>query len=88
MSHDGPDDARARAARDFNRRMRRETVLTWIGRGLIATAAVVILQHLVAHAGYHPVPLSMGNQDLLIGYPTGALLAITGAVIWGRHPHR
>lgn len=52
-------------------------VLSW---SLFGLAALVAGQHLLAHAGFRPIPLSMGWQDLLFGYPTAAALAILGGI--------
>ena len=50
-------------------------VLSW---SLFTAAVLVAGQHLLAHAGWKPIGISMGWQDLLIGYPTAAILAILG----------
>lgn len=39
--------------------------------------------HWLAHLGWRPIPLSMGWQDLLVGYPTAGLAAIAAAVVLG-----
>jgi hypothetical protein len=46
---------------------------------LFGLGAVIAVQHLLAHAGWQPLPVSLGWQDLLVGYPTAGLLAIVGA---------
>ena len=56
---------------------------TW---ALFSLAVIVVVQHLVAHAGFRPLPIGMGWQDLLAGYPMAALLAICGAIVWGAKP--
>lgn len=53
----------------------RRRVLSW---SLFGVALVVVAQHLLAHAGWRPISMPMGAQDLLIGYPTAAILAIVG----------
>lgn len=63
----------------------------WTPRRLIAwslfvLAAVIAVQHLLAHAGMRPLPFGMGKQDLLIGYPTAGLLALAGGIILGAKP--
>ena len=58
-------------------------VASW---SLFGLAAVVAVQHLVAHAGWRPIPISMGWQDLLIGYPMAIVLAIIGAVMLDPNP--
>ena len=75
-------------ADDFNRRLRRAAILTWAARALMALGVVIAGQHLLAHAGYRPIPMTMGAQDLLVGYPTAMIVAVVGLVIWGRSPAR
>lgn len=58
-------------------------VLSW---SLFVLAAVVAVQHVLAHGGFQPLPISMGWQDILVGYPTAALLAVTGAVMLDPNP--
>ena len=53
---------------------------------LMIAAGVVVVQHLIAHAGVQPLPLSMGWQDILVGYPTAALLGLIGAVLVDPRP--
>lgn len=61
----------------------RRRVLSW---SLFALAAVVAVQHLFAHAGLAPLPISMGWQDILVGYPMAGLLAIAGAIMLDPNP--
>lgn len=78
------------------RRRRKESVVdqrlsTWTRRrvlcwSLFALAGVIAVQHLVAHAGYRPIPLSMGWQDILVGYPTAIGLAVVGGIMLDPHP--
>ncbi|WP_341241152.1 hypothetical protein [uncultured Nocardioides sp.] len=58
-------------------------VLSW---SLFGLAGLVAIQHLVAHAGFRPLPLSMGWQDILVGYPTAIVLAIVGAIMLDPNP--
>ena len=58
-------------------------VLSW---SLLSMAGVVAAQHVLAHAGWRPVPLSMGWQDLLIGYPTAIVIAIIGGIALDPNP--
>ena len=58
-------------------------VLSW---SLFLLAGVIVVQHLVAHAGFRPLPLSMGWQDLLVGYPMAAILAVAGAIALDPNP--
>ena len=58
-------------------------VLSW---SLFGLAGLVAVQHLLAHAGFRPIPVSMGWQDILIGYPTAIVLAIIGAIAIDPNP--
>ena len=53
---------------------------------LFGLAALVAVQHLVAHAGWRPIPISMGWQDILIGYPAAIVLAIIGGIVMDPNP--
>lgn len=61
----------------------RRRVLSW---SLFGLAGIVAVQHLVAHAGFRPLPISMGWQDLLVGYPMAAVLAVAGAIALDPNP--
>ena len=86
----GATDAdRAARQREINRQLRVWTPRRIFGWILVGTAVLVGVVHWIAHLGYPVVPLSMGWQDLLIGYPAAALLGVVAAVILGhgrRHP--
>jgi hypothetical protein len=51
-----------------------------VGWALVSLAVLVAVVHLLAHLRLRPLPLTMGWQDLLVGYPMAALLAIVGFV--------
>lgn len=53
---------------------------------LFVLAILIVVQHLFAHAGFRPLPLSMGWQDILVGYPTAAVVAIWALMLWGKNP--
>lgn len=61
----------------------RRRVLSW---SLFSLAGLVALQHVIAHGGFRPVPISMGWQDVLVGYPTAIVLAIIGAIALDPNP--
>ena len=61
----------------------RRRIASWT---LLGLAALIAAQHLVAHAGWRPIPLSMGWQDLLVGYPAAILLAIIGGIVMDPNP--
>lgn len=70
---------RARSQRDIDRQLNNWTWRRITSWSLFGLALLVLVQHLLAHVGWRPLPLSMGWQDLLVGYPTAGLLAIVGA---------
>jgi hypothetical protein len=58
-------------------------ILSW---SLFTLAGIVAVQHLVAHAGFRPLPMSMGMQDLLLGYPMAILLTVAGGIALDPNP--
>ena len=79
----------------FSRRVRRSEVdkqlSPWSVRriaswSLFALALLIAGQHLLAHAGWAPIPIGMGWQDILIGYPMAAVLAIVGLIVMDPNP--
>jgi len=68
-------DARRRARAAYRRRR-------VLACGLIVLAALVAVSHLLEHAGIVQV-MSPGLQDVLIGYPTAAVLLVVAGVVWG-----
>lgn len=78
----------ARTQRDINRQLSgwsRRRIAAW---ALFGLALVIVVQHLLAHSGWQPLPFSMGWQDLLLGYPMAGLLAIVGAFMLEARRHR
>lgn len=74
---------RPKPATDPQSRYRRHRRLVRIGQVLMAAGALVAISHWIAHLA----PAGQGpsiTQDILIGYPTGGLLILIGAVIAGR----
>ncbi len=75
------EQERARIQRDIDRQLSSWTwrrITSWTLFGL---ALLIAIQHVVAHSGWRPLPISMGWQDLLVGYPTAGVLAIAGAIL-------
>lgn len=71
---------------EINRQLRAwppRRIASW---ALMLTGLAVGVQHLVAHAGLRPLPISMGLQDTLLGYPTAAILMIAGAALLDPRP--
>lgn len=58
-------------------------ILSW---SLFGSALLVAGQHLVAHGGFRPLPMSMGWQDLLVGYPMALILAVAGGIALDPNP--
>lgn len=58
-------------------------VLSW---SLFGLAGLVAIQHILAHVGFRPIPISMGWQDLLVGYPTAIALGILGGIALDPNP--
>lgn len=73
---------------DLDKQFRRAGQRTWAARLLAALALTVGVVHLLAHAGWQPIPIGMGKQDLLIGYPVAGLVGMAALYIWGSTPSR
>lgn len=88
----GPVDAPAATGRsrrrdaDINRQLRSWTARRIASWALMLGGLLVALQHLVAHAGFRPLPFSMGLQDFTVGYPTAVILIIAGAILIDPRP--
>ena len=61
----------------------RRRVLSW---SLFTLAIVVAGQHLLAHAGWRPLSMSMAKQDIFLGYPAALVLGILAAITMDPHP--
>ena len=53
---------------------------------LFAAALIILLQHWLAHLGFHPLGPPGALQDILIGYPTGAILGVLGLIVMDPNP--
>ena len=60
-------------------------VATW---SLMGLALLVAGQHVLAHLGWRPLPLSMGWQDILVGYPMAGVLAVAALMLLDPRPRR
>jgi len=78
----------AAAQRELNRQLRGWTPRRITAWSMFGLAVVIGVFHLLAHSGWRPVPLTMGWQDILIGYPMAALLAIAGLFVLDPRPTR
>ena len=74
---------RAALQREMNRQLRVWTPRRIVGWTLAGFAVLMAVVHWVAHIGYRPIPLSMGWQDLLTGYPMAGFLGIAAFIILG-----
>lgn len=78
----------AAAQRDINRQLRGWTPRRIAAWSLFGLAVVIGVVHVLAHSGLQPIPVTMGWQDILIGYPTAALLALAGLFVLYPRPAR
>lgn len=72
---------RRRKNREINRQLHpwtRRRVAAWI---LFVIAFIVAVNHIFAHLGDRLVPMGMGTQDLVIGWPMAALIGLAGLLI-------
>lgn len=67
----------------MNRQLRVWTPRRVLGWGVIASAVVMAIIHWLAHLDVRMVPIAMGWQDLLLGYPMAMLLLVIGALVLG-----
>lgn len=75
--------------REMDRQLRTWTPRRIVGWLVAVIAVLVAAVHWIAHLGYPVLPAPMGWQDLLVGYPTAALLGVVAAIILGQRPsHR
>lgn len=82
----GPEGEQRPTAAEINRQLRAwppRRITSW---ALMLTGLAIGVQHLVAHAGFRPLPISMGLQDVLLGYPAAAILIIAGAALLDPRP--
>lgn len=74
---------RARIQKEISRQLRRWTPRTLVAWGLIFFAAVMALNHVLMHLGLSWLPMSAGQQDLLVGWPVAGVIAVVGAITFG-----
>lgn len=77
---------RARLQRQFNRELRGWSPRRICSWALIGFAVLVAINHMFAHLGSAWLPISLGWQDLLAGYPMAGVLALIGFIILGQNP--
>lgn len=77
---------RERRARQkgMDRQLRLWTPRRIVGWALVGVAVIMAVGHWLAHIGWQPIPLSMGWQDLIIGYPMAGLLGMGAAIVLGQ----
>jgi hypothetical protein len=82
-----PEQVRRRQAQqEIDRQLRSwpaRRIVTWV---LMVGGFLVAGQHLLAHAGVRPLPLSMVRQDIFLGYPVAAFLGIAGLMLLDPRP--
>ncbi len=82
------EQRRAEANRELQRQLNSWTprrIIAWV---LMVLAFIVAGQHLLAHLAWRPIPVSMGWQDILIGYPMAGLLLIVGVMVLDPIPRK
>jgi hypothetical protein len=69
--------------RSFYQKRRRQKVAGWI---LLSLAAVLVISHFLAHVRVPNLTpfLSLGTQDVLVGYPAAGILLVIGVVLLGQ----
>lgn len=73
---------RRRAAQgDINRQLRRWPPRRIVAWGFFVLGGLLAGQHILAHLGARPLPLTMGWQDLIVGYPAALFVVIVGAIV-------
>ena len=82
----GADLVASARQREIDRQLRVWTPRRILGWTVGGIAVVVPVVHWIAHLGYPVLPLSLGWQDVLLGYPVAALLGVTAAIILGSGP--
>ena len=82
------DKRGSKTAADLNKQFKHARRRMLVSGALAAVALIVGIQHLVAHAGWRPIPIGMGVQDLLIGYPVAGLIGLAALFVWGSTPSR
>ncbi|HEX2864578.1 MAG TPA: hypothetical protein VHN99_08405 [Deinococcales bacterium] len=75
-------EPKGRPDRGPESRWRRHRRLVRTGQALMVLGGLVAAAHWIAHLQPPPGPSAL--EDILIGYPTGALLVLVGAVLAGR----
>ena len=72
---------RRRKNREINRQLHPWTKRRIAAWTMFVLAFVIAVNHIFAHLGDKVVPLGMGTQDLVIGWPMAALIALAGLMI-------
>lgn len=75
---------RARMQHEINRQLRAWSPRRIIAWSIIVFAGLMAANHIVAHMGESWLPMSLGWQDLLVGYPMAAVVALVGFIILGQ----
>lgn len=82
------EQERAAQQRDMDRQFRRWSRRRLVAWGLFIVAGFIGVQHVFAHLGWQPLPMTMGWQDLTVGYPTAVAVALAGLLVIGKDPIR
>ena len=77
---------RRRTSREINRQLHPWTKRRIAAWTLFLVAFVIAVNHVFAHLGDRLVPIGMGTQDLVIGWPVAGLIALVGLMIIDPRP--
>jgi hypothetical protein len=80
--------ARRQRQREIGRQLSpwsKRRVATW---ALVVLAFLVAGQHVLAHLGWRPLPMSMAWQDILFGYPMAGALLVLALIVSDPRPKR
>lgn len=81
LQHESEKQAASVSFTDQYRRWQRQRFLAG---GLVALGVVVVFTHVVVHLGNIEWLPTTGMQDLLTGYPMGAVLIVIGMILLPR----
>lgn len=73
--------SRVKPSRESEARPTRR-IASW---ALMLGGVVVAVQHVLAHGGLALLPISMGWQDVAVGYPMALLMFVAGAMLLDPH---
>lgn len=79
---------RAEMQREIARQLRVWTPRKIIAYVMVIVAGLIAVNHIFMHLGFSWLPMSAGSQDLFVGWPIAAVIAVSGFVVGGQTPQR